>query len=84
MTNPQTVGEWNAAGFRVVEAGEIDRYPRLKFEPPRAAKLAPARARPARVRHRASKKDERAYRYAVQWADIRAAAYNRKTGLDTP
>jgi hypothetical protein len=85
MTNPRTVGEWEAVGFRVVEAGEIDEYP-FRFVSPRVAVKVAARLRTARMRHRAPKnprypKGGFAYSRAVGAADRRAAIYCHKIGL---
>ena len=86
--NPRTVGEWEAVGFRIVEAGEIDRYPAIRFEPPqskrstqRAARLRKARGRTPRDATKQFKNDT-AFRNAIRAADRRAAIYNRERGLD--
>ena len=78
MNNPQTYGEWEAVGFRVVEFGEIDKYPRIKFEPPGYRIQTPDRkraARAAQVRHRVPNDGGVKYLRAIRAADRRAAAY---------
>jgi hypothetical protein len=78
MTNPRTVAAWEALGFRIVEAREIDKYPRIKFEPPPQPRSQPARPRAARVRHRVPNDGSVKYRRAILMADLRAARYCRK------